>query len=437
MPEGRTNRGHALVAFSLLMTVALVACSMPATPTPSSPLPTASPTARSPTPTPTAESASPLVTTLTLWVPEVLDPYGETPESVLMAQHLDAFRETYPDLQVKVIVKKEQGRGGLVDFLRTASVAAPSVLPDLVVLNISDLRVVNQAGLLQPFNDRLPAELAADRFPFAAAMGELDGRMMAVPMGVNVEHMVYRPALLSSAPVTWTDVLSAGVPFVFPAGGHDGGVNNVTLVQYLGASGRLTDEEGNPTLEVEPLTAVLSFYAQASAAEVVSPTVVLALTDTEGCWERLQEDSAAMAVVDFQHYWSEPSLAIAPAPIPARSGGVAFVQDGWALGLVTADTDRQEKAMLLAQWLLDAERLGTWTQSAGYLPAFTEALGVWTVSEQERAALEAVLESVQPRPPTSVRAVVGPVMQSAVEATLAGRRNPAEAAAEAAQAVNP
>ncbi len=402
----------------------------PTATSPTSPLPTATPTV---TPVP----PQPLMTTLVLWVPEDLSPYVETEAGALLAQRLEAFNQSQADVQVETLVKKAHGRGGLLDFLRTASVAAPSVLPDLIVLDLEDLRVAAQAGLLQPMDEVLPAGLAEDQYPFAAELGRVEGQTMGVPLGVEVEHAAYWPALFAAPPLTWTAVVSAGVSFVFPAGGQDGNVNDTTLIEYLGAGGRLTDAEGNPSLDEEPLLAMLDFYAQAAAAGVVSPSVTLSITGTEGCWEALLNGQAGIAAVNSRRFWTAPDLGLAPAPLPSRSGRVITLARGWMVSLVTADPNRQEQAMELLAWLLAPEGYGPWTQSLGYLPTTRSGLASWTIDGSGRAVLEALLEGAQASPPQSVREAVGPVLQEAVETVLTGQRTPTEAARQAVKSLQP
>ena len=432
----RSSGNRALLLLAALA-AALTGCLQPSPPATTSVLPTPTPTPLPPMPTFTPSAPRPLVTTLTLWVPPDLNPYGEEAGAALLAQRLESFGQTHDDLQVEVIVKKAQGRGGLLDFLRTASLAAPSVLPDLILLDTADLRVAAQAGLVQPMDGLLPEELAADRFPFAVDLGQVDDQTMGIPFTAEMEHLAYRPSLVARVPVTWTDVLSGGVSLVFPAAGQEDGVNDATLVQYLGAGGRLTDAEGNPQLEVEPLTAVLEFYAQAAEVGVISPTVLLSLADADGCWELFQNWQAGMAVVNARRFWTERDASAAPGVIPTRDGRVVALAQGWMLALVTDDPRRQEQAMQLAAWLLAPEWYGAWTQTTGYLPATREGLAGWTLAEGERAMLEALLEGAQPVPLPSVRAAVGPPLQAALEGVLTGRRSPAGAAADAVREVGP
>lgn len=435
MSKTQRNRGR-VASLVAVLALLLAGCAPLPSPTAS---PLLFPTATEPPPSPIPTvAAGPLVTTLTLWLPEEVNPYGGGPGAVLLAQQLDDFNQAHTGLQVEAIVKKARGRGGLLDFLRTASVAAPSVMPDLVLLEMEDLRVASQAGLLRPFDGFLPESLVADRYPFAISMGRVNDQTMGIVVAADMAHMVYRPALLGSPPVTWTDVLSIAAPLLFPAAGQNGSVNEATLVQYLAAGGDVVDSEGVPLLEAEPLAAVLNFYAQAAAAGTISPTVLLSLADNDACWEQFRAGWAGMTVVNSRSFWGESERVGQPAFFPSPDGRVvALVQGRWALALVTADPERQQQAMLLAEWLLASEQYGLWTQSIACLPTSQSGLAAWQIGEEERSVLDAMLQAAHPMPSAAARSAVGPPMQAALEAVLEGTRSPADAAAEAARAVGP
>jgi ABC-type glycerol-3-phosphate transport system substrate-binding protein len=416
--------------FSGLVLLLLTAC---VAPTPS-PAPSPPPTEPLPSPTPTPPLPGPLITTLTIWLPEDLSPYRDEAGADLLAGRLADFGAAHPDLQVQVVVKKSRGRGGVLDFLRTASVAAPSVLPDLVVLDEADLPVAAQAGLLQPIDGRIPPDLEADLFPFAIGLGRVGEATFGLPLAAELQHLAYSLALLPSPPVSWTDVLSTGLPLCFPAAGENGVADDFTFIQYLGAGGRLTDEGGKPMLEEGPLTAVLDFYAQATAAGVISPPVVLSTGTDEECWAHFRRQGG-MTVVGSRRFWTEWEGVAEPGPIPTRDGRPVALAEGWILALVTTSPEQQQRAMALAAWLMDPAWYGTWTQSTGYLPVTRSGLAGWTVSEERREVLTAVLAGARPALPKSVRERVGPPLQSAIEAVLQGRQSPAEAAARAVQSL--
>ena len=401
-------------------------------PTPESVVPTLIPRLLHPTdtpmPTPTLE---PMIVTLELWLPEELEPYGDRPGADLLAQQLDDFGQSYPDVQVEVTVKKAHGRGGLFDFLRTARDAAPSVLPDLVVLDAAELDTAAGSGLIQPLDSLLsPAEMA-DRFPFATALGTAGGQAFGFVVGADMQHLAYRPTLLESPPVSWTQIISPPVPFLFPAGGRDQPVNDATLIQYLAAGGKLTGPDGRPWLDGGVMVSVLGFYSACVGTGTISPTAVLGLTDADQAWERFRAGEGEMAVVRAGRYWLEADETVAAAPIPTSNGQPLSIARGWVIAMVADDPARQALAMLLLDWLIAPDHNGPWTQAAGYLPGTHGALRMWNVSNVDRAMLHDVMEAAVPAPRPEVMATAGMAMQEALEAVLR-RWNTPEAATAAA-----
>lgn len=401
-------------------------------PTPESVLPTPSPRLVHPTDTPAPTSTlEPMIVTLKLWLPEELEPYSERPGADLLAQQLDDFGEAYPDVQVEVTVKKAHGRGGLFDFLRTTREAAPAVLPDLVVLDAAELETAAGSGLIQPLDSLLsPAEMA-DRFPFATQLGMVGGQTFGFVIGADMLQMAYRPALFESPPVSWTQIISPPIPFLFPAGGRGQPVNDATLIQYLAAGGKLADPEGRPWLDEKVMVSVFGFYSACVGTGAISPTVVLSITDTEQAWERFRAGEGEITVVRAGRYWREADETVAAAPILTSSGQPLSIARGWVIAMVANDPVRQSLAMLLLDWLIAPNHNGPWTQDAGYLPGTHGALRMWNVPNVERTVLHSVMEAAVPAPQPELMATAGTAMQEALEAVLRRRSTPGEAAAAA------
>ena len=473
-------------AFCLLIAllIMILTCCARATPAPLSELPTPEPIRPTPTPAPEPPSPQPLIVTLRLWLPEELDPYSEAAGAHVLAQQLADFTKTYPDLQVEVVVKKTHGRGGLLDFLRTASYAAPSVLPDLVVLDADELEAAAGLGLLQPL-DHLPLNGMNERFPFAAEMGRAGESTYGFVLGVDMEHLAYRPVLLDSPPLSWTQPFSPPLHFIFPAGGNDQQVNDATLVQYLAAGGRLTDADNRPSLDQKALLSVLSFYQDCVVAAagpqtvtmvispplpptatvtitatsdsgsevisptqpvtvvvtvpppvsiIISPTLVLSIHDADQAWESFRRGVGDIAVVRAGRFWSEADGSVAAAPIPTRYGNpLSLVRRGWIIAVTTQDPARKKLVLLLLNWLIAPEHNGRWTRAAGYLPGTRSALREWDISDRERTILRKIMDTAVPAPPETIISVVGPAVQEAVEDVLLGHSSPEEAAAKAVQ----
>jgi len=420
-------------------------------PAPTSPLPTPvgdPPLLPTLTPTPTPD-VQPMVVTLKLWTPEELNPYGREPGADAMADLLDRFSEAYPDVQVDVTVKKARGRGGLLDFLRTARNAAPSVMPDLVILDVQELETAAGSALVQPLNDLISPIEMDERFPFAVEMGtvtdDTSGPMTAgFIVGVDLTHMVYRAELFETPPISWTSIISPPKSYVFPAGGQDQQVNDATLIQYLAAGGALVDAEGHPTINEEAMISVLDFYSQCMGTGAISPTLALTTRDAAQSWDHFKAGDGAMAAVQAHRYWSEigdlradPEQAAgtwAVASLPTREGQpFSVIKQGWAISLVAQDEARQRLAILLLDWLISPDQNGRWTQASGYLPATKSALRMWDAPNADRAALRRILNAAAPPPNQEAMATTGRVMQEAVIAVLRKRATPEEAAAAAVE----
>ncbi|HDQ72720.1 MAG TPA: extracellular solute-binding protein, partial [Chloroflexi bacterium] len=434
----------------LLLMMLLAGCGGDA-PAPTSPFPTPSgdpqllPTL-TPTPTPDLQ---PMLVTLKLWVPEDLSPYGRGPGAAAMADLLDRFSEAYPDVQVDVTVKKAQGRGGLLDFLRTARDAAPSIMPDLVIVDVNDMGAAAGSALIQPLDDLISPTEMDERFPFAVEMGtvtrDAGGPMTAgFILGVDLTHLVYRAELFETPPISWTSIISPPKSYVFPAGGQDRQVNDATLIQYLAAGGVLIDAEGHPTIDEEVMISVLDFYSQCIGTGAISPTLALTTRDSVQSWEHFKAGYGTMAAVSAHHYWVEIENLLADpeqmeetwavASLPTREGQpFSVIKQGWAISLVAQDEARQRLAILLLDWLISPDQNGRWTQASGYLPATKSALRMWDVPNVDRAALRNILNAAAPPPSQETMATSGRVMQEAVIAVLRRRATPEEAAAAAVE----
>ncbi|MBN1978760.1 MAG: extracellular solute-binding protein [Anaerolineae bacterium] len=432
---------------SILLFLALTGCKGLA--------PTAKPTAVPPTPTPISPTAvliptpepQPTTTTLTLWLPEELNPYSDAPGAEILLQQLAEFNQSHDDLQVEVFVKNIHGRGGMIDYLRTARDAAPSILPDLIVVGADDMATMATSNYIQPLDALLPTSQAADRFPFAVEMGtvksqEGDGTVtVGFVIGADMQHLIYRKTPSSSPPISWTQVITPPVSFIFPAGGRDLQVNDTTLIQYMAAGGKVTDPEGNPFLDERTLLKVLTFYDDCVSTGAISPTVVLNITSAELSWERFDAGEGDMAVVQASLYWREVLASATDEPyiaasVPTRDGfPFTIAREAWAIAMVTDDPDRQALAMTLFAWLTAPDNTAEWTQAVGYLPGTRSALRMWDISEAQQAALRDLLDAAVPAPSQDVMAKVGPAMQVAVENVLTGEASPQEAARAAAQSL--
>ncbi len=392
-----------------------------------SPLPTLTlETTVAPAPTPTATPASRLLT-LTVWVPDFLNPYdAETGAGRLNAQ-LAAFTATHPDIQVQLIVKKAQGTGGLYHMLSTAYEAAPSVLPDLILLGQDDLRTAAEEGFILPMDDYLT--LAEDYFPFARETSLVYSETFGIPLLVTADQMVYRGDIAATPPLSWTGVLTTNTSLLLPAAPANQLADDALLAMYLGAGGTIVDEQGQPTLDRNVLENLYRFFAAMVEDRLINPDQVLQLSDAAACWERYQEGQGRMSAVPAGSYWIEPPRDSRPAWVPTPEGRPIALARVWSVGLVAQDARRQEAAMELAQWLTVASRSAELNRALTMVPPRADALAFWGLLPEEKEFLQIWLEAAVPNPHPRIDGSVREALQSGLRVLLEGNVPTPEAAA--------
>jgi ABC-type glycerol-3-phosphate transport system substrate-binding protein len=381
----------------------------------------------------TPEEGGPI--TLVLWTSEDFAPTSETEGGMRLLEQIQAFQESYK-AGVEVTLKKRSGTGGLLDFLTTASTAAPSVLPDVIALSDTDLYRAAKAGLLQPLDDVVSSEVLDDQFDFVRALTRVGGETIGVLYQSDLDHLVYDATTVEEPPLTWEDVYSSTVPFVFASAAPANQVNDVILIQYLALGGRLTDDASQPTLDVERLTQALGFFQKARQAGVI-PRSVLDLADATTAWATYRIGEAGLVQVPASLYIAERagSSSSAFSTLPLSEPGVATVGHGWALAIVTPDPERQRLAAALIEHLLSPENSGAWTQAAGRLPTRQAALDAWDQTDAYTPFIRELLTQAYPAANPEVAAVVGGPLAQALADVLSARATPEEAAQTAGEAV--
>ena len=409
------------------------------------PTPTeAAPTLEAPTtPSPLADSPDmtgegPSEIVLTVWTSEGLSPSSEAPGGQVLVEQLAAFDETHPDIRVEIYVKRSQGPGSTLAYLRTAPPVAPDVLPDVALLDQKALAQATAEELIVPIGSLLDPAIANELYPAARELGTIGEQMVGLPYALEVQHLAYRVTFFQEPPNSFEAILESPVPYVFPAAPEDS-VNHTLLLQYMAAvDGNLTDEEGRPVLDADALREVLGFYADARAAEVVDPAL-FQITDPAETWALYRDRQANLAATTSTLYLAERdqvrNTAVTWTPTP--TGDPYALVGGWSWAIVTQDPERQAAAMLLLNFLMNPVNQGTYTQASYWLPTQPAALAVWGDGDPYTGFGDLLLRNARPLPDPSLQSVIGGALQEALEAVLLNDVPPVQAATEAAQSVNP
>jgi multiple sugar transport system substrate-binding protein len=428
------KRINFLACLALSGLVLLAACSgeLPSItyPAPQETLPSETPLLSTPGVTPTPIQPTPTQsgpTVLRLWLPPEFDPNSGTPAGDLLKQQLDAFNQRRPDLQVEVRIKAQDGPGGLLDSLTTASAAAPLALPDVVALPRPALETAALKGLLHPFDGLTPAMDESDWYDYARQLSRLQNSTFGLPFAGDALLLAYYPSQVPKPPADWGSVLEMSTALAFPAADPQA---LFTLAQYQAAGGVVRDDQGRPFLDPVTLEKVLRFYLDATKSGVM-PVWLTQLQNDDQTWEAFTQRRANMAVTWNSRYLSQTITNTNAAPLPTENGKAFTLATGWVWALASSQPDRQEKGAQLAEFLTDTTFLASWTQAAGYLPPRPSSLDAWTNKDQQLMVRQIVL-SASLYPSADVITSLGPPVQQAVVQVLKQQVDPQTAAQQAA-----
>ncbi|MEJ2554969.1 MAG: extracellular solute-binding protein [Anaerolineae bacterium] len=400
----------------------------------------------SPRPPATAEIESEEITTpetpsltyLTLWTVEAISPQAEGEAGRVFGNGLRAFENTHPDVSISVVLKNESGKGSVLDYLRTASQAAPSVMPDVVVLNTVDLAQAARTGLVVPLDGLVSPLIIDDLLPAARAAGSVDGQLVGIPFEMDVEHLIYNTNKVTSTPIVWTDVISANTNYVFPAKGRNGLVNDAFLIQYLALGGHLQDEEGQPFLDEQALRTILEYYRRGVEVGVISPDI-LTISTPDDIWPIYISAQVGIAHVNAHRFLSDRSVLRSTqfADIPTQEGNPLTISRGQVLAIVARDPDQQALASRLIEWLMAPDNNAMWNRTRAYIPTRYAVFDELGDSDPYWPFLQHQLEIAVPPPAFPEFDQIGRVLQQAVVEVLSDDATPEEAAAAAVNAVTP
>lgn len=384
-PSIRLSTLRRWLAVFLLLSVLTAGCGERPTPTPLPPLPPTATTAIEPVVSAEVEPVA--GEQLVLWMPAFSGIASQGSAGTILTNAFHQFEQRNPNVKLDIQAKADAGTASLFNFLRSAQEVAPTILPDVVLINTQQLWQIVDLGMVVALSDEeIPVK--KQFFPVAQSAVLYHGQMIGIPYIVDVIHLAYDSDSTITPPSNWDELLASEHPLLFPAA--EAGTPNATLLQYVGAGGELLD---NGTVsDPKVLEEFFRLIDQARQGGMI-PTDVLDMPSFNAVWRTFSENRADVAAVEVAQFYPNATGIKPPnyAVMPTLQGGQITVAETWAFAILTEDAQRRQLALALINELLAPDVQGAWSQFAGRLPSQPAALAQWTQANAYRDFLQALL----------------------------------------------
>ncbi len=407
-----------------------------------SPAPTSTPTPTT-TPTPTRGPTSspevtptPSVITLTWWTPIWFSPRSQDAAGEFLQQRVQAFEDQHPNIHVETRVKPAYGKGGIKDYLQGAYKVAPSLIPDVVAIDMNDLPSLATLGIFQPL-DPISETVKSEFYPFVQETGKVNDKWLAVQFEANLYHIAYLRDIMPNPPSTWESLLNSETHYLSWVFSSEDLASDIVLTQYVALGGILPQEKAVP-LDDQVLLTLFSLYDQA-ARRGIFPEDVLEPQTPDTLWGSLREERTTMVDVSARRFIREgiQQVGVDAAPLPTWDGKPRTLTQGWGLAITATDERHQEAALAFIQWLLDPATLGPWSQRAGRVPTRPAALHLWDIAPGYRDLLDLLLQHGTPYPSHPSVIDMRRSLARGLKAVLVEHQSPEDAVKSAQETYSP
>lgn len=358
---------------------------------------------------------------LIVWLPPELSPHEESLAGHLLQEKLNSFAQQNK-VEIVVRVKAQTGSGSLTDALTAANAAAPTILPDLIVLSATDLQLAAKRDLVYPHPRLQELMNNTDWYPFGQELSMVNGEVLGIPLLTNPLALVYNEASLLMPSNDWTAIKNNFGYFGFAA---DDSQAKYLLLLYQAVGGKVMDSQGRAILEEAALVEALTALREGQGALHVSNLTVGFQTEDQ-VWAAFLNRSLDTAVVPVGTVLNQREV-VNNQPKPALTEPEITLGTAMAWALGNPDPARQELALDLMAELTETEFLSNWSEALGWLPARPSALGAWK-NPKLKPALEKIAQATRLYPPEEIVNRLGPALRNATLLILRDGADPIETA---------
>lgn len=344
--------------------------------------------------------------TLTLWIPDNFAINSSEQVQKLLDDRLATFVKANPDIKVDLRFKNIGSKDNMMELLNTTSRVAPSILPDIVLLDRKDMEIAALKGLLVPMDAYLMDGIENESLPGFISLGRLQGSLFGLPAAGDVLLLVGNQD--NKLPISsWQDISNLGMN----VGTNFSDPDSITSISlYLSAGGRLIDASGKPHIDPEALIQLINMIRITRVYSVFPEWSVLSTDRNEVTRHFMDGDTD----LEINWYSSIPDSNIdqySYRPVPGLTEKSASTLTGWYWSVANPAPERQAASKQLLTFLYQPIFASTWSDTAGYLPVTSQH---WPQTDVRFQSLQSILNSAEPLPDQSIMITLGPVIRDAV-----------------------
>ena len=347
---------------------------------------------------------------VSIWLPPQFDPENNSAAGNLMKAQLSAFSDAYPEVKLEVRLKAEQGQGGLLDSLVTASAAAPDVVPGLILLSWADFEQAALTGLLLPVDASEFPLKDEEYFPFSLEMVELQDLRYGLPFSADLLVFAYNSQQIGFPPRTLSSLYQQKSITAFPGADPQG---LFPLLAYLNSGGTLDQKENKLSLQEKPLLSALEMINN-GVNNGLFPYAVAEMSDFDQSFASLQSAQSTYALTWASRILPDPARKFSFSAIPSDQATSFTFADGWVLAFPQASTARHEHALNLARLLTSPVFQQQWSEAAGVVPVSSSILSAWK-DEALSGILLSIAASARMVPSQFTLEISGPLLSQATQ----------------------
>ncbi|MCD6424516.1 MAG: extracellular solute-binding protein, partial [Anaerolineales bacterium] len=239
------------------------------------------------------------------------------------------------------------------------------------------------------------------------------------PFAGDLMVLAYKDDTGEDPPPDWDAVIAGQTTLAFPASDPRG---LVTLALYQSLAGDLPDATEEAMIREDALLDVFAYYQEAQAASVM-PYWLTQFETEEQAWQSYQDRQSTMAITWSSILLTADSANTSLAAMPTKEAKPFSYADGWVWCVVPSNSETEQEAVELIEFLTESSYLNTWGVEAGYLPVRPSGLDSWS-ELPFYTTLQQLLPAAVLMPGNDLLDDLGPVIRDAVTSVLKDQVEP-------------